>query len=125
MNKADVYRKAAEVIVRDGMVKGSLFSDCPSMDNADYVEAVGDLGKSVCAIGACVRAQYELYGTAYGSSRELIDQAYRNFNFMTEIPARWGGTCNIQMLNDAVGTSVEDVALELKRRAEMVDDGVV
>lgn len=113
INKADVYRKAAEIIVRDGQHKGDLTPEGESS------EALANTALPVCALGACARAEYELYGT-HSWDRPYGDP-WRDYAFMVDSefpnPPRW-----IFFINDDERTSAEDIALLLKRHAEEVDD---
>ncbi|GHG10249.1 DUF6197 family protein [Streptomyces hydrogenans] len=115
INKADVYRKAAEVIVRDGKHEGNL------TERGDHPWALRDPGFAVCALGACGRAEYELYGTL---PVERGTDEYAEYGFTVTRPRAYGlGSYEqkIHYLNDDESTSAEDVALVLKRHAEEVD----
>lgn len=120
INKADVYRKAAEVIVRDGKYDAGLV---PQKGKSTWEERVKDRSLPVCAIGACVRAEYELYGTvgttmaAYDSYSYVVD----GFEFHNEDGKFL--TPYIENVNDHGRTTAEDIALLLKRRAEEVQGG--
>lgn len=123
IDKRAVYRKAAEVIARDGKTEGEL------TEHGDSDRCLMDTSLAVCALGACARAQYELYGVlperlpvheGGGSS------AYRDYNFavLTEPPTKPGQLPRppewrpVYRVNDTPGMSAEDVALILKRHAE-------
>lgn len=62
MNKAEVFRKAAEIIVRDGKCEGELVAGYDEV-LIEETEAIKHRVFPVCALGACARAEYELYGT--------------------------------------------------------------
>jgi hypothetical protein len=117
VNKADVYRKAAEVIVRDGKYEGGL------TEHGDGPQHIKSGEGAVCALGACARAEYELYGTLpmrsnpWGTSLD----PYTPYDF----GVLWGDWTNeraIFRINDSEKTSAEDIALLLKKRAEEIDD---
>jgi len=111
IDKAAVYRKAAEIIVRDGKCEGDL---TPEGDDDD---ALRNPALPVCALGACARAEYELYGTV--PWERPYGDPWRDYGFkVSGEPARW-----IQNVNDTEGVSAEDVALLLKKRAEEIDSG--
>jgi hypothetical protein len=114
MNKADVYRKAAEVIGRDGWNQGGLFAWDPDIDGpVRYEELVKNQSLAVCALGACARAQYELYGT-------IPEDAYETYEFLVETPST-GALATIWMMNDLPRTSAEDVILAMENHAEEID----
>lgn len=116
VDKSDIYRKAAEVIVRDGKAAGKFFeNDIPLNDwEVERAEALAaDRSLSVCAIGACIRAEYELTGHVQPKDH------WMEYDFVapgwSRVPGRlrhiWG-------INDSSTTTAEDVALLLKRKAE-------
>jgi hypothetical protein len=126
VNKADVYRKAAEIIGRDGHHKGALTS------RGATATALKDTSLAVCALGACVRAEWELYGTmpmcdCTAPSCALVDP-YSAYVFVVEnatelVDWRWGKRPQIHGVNDSPETSAEDIALLLKKHAEELDGG--
>lgn len=117
INKAEVYRKAAEIIVRDGKTEGDLTA------YGSMSHHVTNPALPVCALGACARAEWELYGTlpgGVGSDQFRPTTTKYSFDtvddrFVHPHPVR------IWMFNDHPNTSAEDVALILKRRAEEID----
>ncbi|MGW6255438.1 hypothetical protein [Streptomyces sp. NPDC055085] len=121
--KPDVYRKAAEIIVRDGKHEGG-FTPRGSFDR----EAVKDPSLPVCAMGACARAEWELYGTlpvpssAEGAWSGAVHGAY---SYQTS----WGGMKDVSIwaINDIaegpLATSAEDIALLLKQHAADLEEG--
>ncbi|MFF5973675.1 hypothetical protein ACFY7C_19320 [Streptomyces sp. NPDC012769] len=116
MNKADIYRKAAEIIVRDGQFKGELTS------GGEDADALKDPSLPVCAIGACARAEYELYGTLPWErpNGDPYDYAFRvggeySYN-LSGVPRA------IYYVNDDPRFGAEDIALVLKQRAAELDD---
>lgn len=123
IDKAEVYRKAAEVIVRDGKTEGVLFgAECQQ----SYGAMIENRSLPVCAIGACVRAEYELYGTVHWSRG--VD-AYNAYEFEVE---EFGDRKIWSVSDDGEWTSdltfnatrtAEDIALLLKRHAEDIADG--
>lgn len=120
-DKAMVYRKAAEIIVRDGKCEGVL------TENGETVEAIQG-GGAVCALGACARAEYELYGTIpmrtvpdfsrdpMGSGETEIADPYPYYGFTATLGEM--KDYKIWCINDDSRVSVEDIALLLKQRAE-------
>lgn len=120
IDKAAVYRKAAEVIVRDGKTEGlysgedrdKYYGRQPVRNT--YELALKDPRVRVCALGACSRAQYELYG-------QLSEDPYLDYEFKVDFLEN-GSPLSIWAINDACNTSAEDIALLLKRQAE-VEDG--
>ncbi|MFD4474649.1 hypothetical protein ACFWPU_00830 [Streptomyces sp. NPDC058471] len=124
IDKAAVYRHAATVIVRDGKREGQFFGpNGREGGGTARPEAVGDTTLSVCAIGACVRAQYELYGTTYASETDVFQDGYDNYAFDVKMPD--GARCPSPDCdcgtNDNRNKSAEDIALLLKHQAEEVD----
>lgn len=114
INAADVYRKAAEVIVRDGKTEGLL------TDQGGSPEAIKNRKLPVCALGACYRAHWELYGEMPVENLG-VTWAYQ---FKVTEPSRFNGTPRpkwIWAINDRQETSAEDIALLLKRRAEEIE----
>lgn len=60
-SKSDIYRKAAEIITRDGRTRGALWRDIHARGSLELqLDPSGTM--PVCAIGACARAEYELTG---------------------------------------------------------------
>ncbi|MFE6222963.1 hypothetical protein [Streptomyces sp. NPDC057854] len=111
IDKAEVYRKAAEIIIRDGKHEAELVRNDRGIPED---EALKDPSRPVCALGACARAEYELYGT-------LPKSAYERYGFKVPKPSphRYSGIYwqPVQYFNDDDSTSAEDVALALKREA--------
>ncbi|MFF8831344.1 hypothetical protein [Streptomyces sp. NPDC015131] len=117
VNKADVYRHAATVIVRDGKHEGGLTPAHRSGASLTLFEkALKDTSLPVCALGACARAEWELYGT-------LPEDAY-DYSFEVD-GAGFGFSAAIFNVNDSEDnpTTAEDIALLLKQRAEEVENG--
>lgn len=112
MNKADVYRKAAEVIGRDGWNQGGMFAGREGVTHR-YEEAIQDQSLEVCAIGACIRAEFEMYGS-------LCEDPYEEYDFLVKRPDT-GTLTEIWTMNDSPRTSAEDVILALKNHAEEID----
>ena len=113
--KEQVYAKAAEVLLRDGQCKGELFEpprDWSRRDKQSLLEVAG-AGGPVCAIGACIRAERELYG-------DLSDETFRDPYSVYEFKAhdeRRGRERKIYMINDDEDSTPEEVADLLRRRA--------
>lgn len=120
IDKAEVYRKAAEIIVRDGKHRTTFvegWSPHPEAKNmTDLAESIRDRQRPVCAIGACLRAEFELTGglKAYGNAEYVYDE------YTFTVPYD-GYAQDIWMFNDHQEISAEDVALELKKHAEAID----
>ncbi|WP_432112800.1 DUF6197 family protein [Streptomyces sp. S1] len=116
IDKAAVYRKAAEIIVRDGKTEGDLVE---APQGVSEPEALMDPSRPVCALGACARAQYELYGLL---PKEPYDYEFKVPRPSTLVPA---GVYmrKIQYFNDDDHATAEDIAVLLKQRAEEVDGG--
>jgi hypothetical protein len=136
ISKADVYRRAAEVIVRDGkhektFVEGWAPTPTPRPAPAEMEtgwpalrRAIKDRSRPVCALGACLRAEYELTGTlTFGRSDG--DHVYEQYSFDVRadslLPGGAERDIEIWQYNDRDRISAEDIALELKRRAEEID----
>ncbi|MFD4474622.1 hypothetical protein ACFWPU_00695 [Streptomyces sp. NPDC058471] len=117
ISRADVYRKAAEVIVRDGKCEGQLVEDTPNHAFVPTEHRIMDTSLKVCALGACVRAYYELRGAEPLSAGQVADLAYTHDTGYVFYP---GGRA-IDTINDDRGnpTSAEDIALLLKHQAEV------
>jgi len=112
INKAEVYRKAAEIIVRDGQAKSTLVNG--------PVREITNPRYSVCALGACARAEYELYGTLPLEDGDL--DPYGPYTFYVSWDNQgYVRNWSIHSINDMRETSAEDIALLLKRRAEEVE----
>lgn len=126
INKADVYRKAAEVIVRDGKHDGGLVAGgYRQTRRLTYPERIADRSLPVCALGACARAQFELYGVLDSGGAEAYDEysfTVKGFEFPAGVD-KYHLTPYIENVNDFGNVSAEDIALLLKRRAEEVDGG--
>ncbi|MGW2207418.1 DUF6197 family protein [Streptomyces sp. NPDC001774] len=118
MNRADVYRRAAEIIVRDGKTERHLVEG----EWGQALTRIKDPSYRVCALGACARAEWELYGTLPRSENGALDP-YRAYEFCTPWEDRAGeSVCrHIWHINDTYGVSAEDIALLLKRHAEDVE----
>lgn len=117
IDKAEVYRKAAEIIVRDGKYdEGSLVELRFGENGGAEQRALMDPSRPVCALGACARAEWELY-------RTMPDDVYEEYGF--EVPwEKWDGSTvlrKIYYINDDDDTTAEDIATYLKQRAEEVD----
>ncbi|GHG10243.1 DUF6197 family protein [Streptomyces hydrogenans] len=122
ISKADVYRKAAEVIVRDGKTEGRLVegTDRGTRDSEIIGRLVSGQG-AVCAIGACARAEAELYGNLPVGEADLL---YGRYSFGVDWDLGLGlKVYSIFAVNDDRHTSAEDIALLLKHRAEEIDGG--
>lgn len=133
INKAEVYRKASEILLRDGRIRGALAAEVKP-DSDEYIAHENEEGLtnpeySVCALGACARAEYELYGTLpvnyseNGMRRSVADAVYYAYNFLA---TDGDHDLKIWTLNDRTGGneySDEDIALILKREAEKVESG--
>lgn len=130
INKADVYRKAAEVIVRDGKNNSGLVQGYYALDRneSDLLPKLLTGNAPVCALGACARAHYELTGEV------LVDHyIYKAYSFDVEWTFAAGTTpwgdpgkpvtrkVEIYTVNDHGRASAEDIALILKKQAEEVD----
>lgn len=111
IDKAAVYRKAAEIIVRDGQAKGGLTGNGYGFRSPGISSRLKDHSIPVCALGACARAEWELYQT-------LPEDPYKVYDFSVEHDGR---PRDIWIINDLEETSAEDVALALKRHAEGID----
>lgn len=114
-NDADVYRKAAEIIIRDGKCEGGL------TEKGDGDRYIADRSLPVCAMGACYRAHYELYGEFLGLPADPTKVYQYQFSVPWQRMTRIRDT-PIYTVNDLNGTSAEDIALLLKRQAEKVDE---
>jgi len=124
IDKADVYRKAAEVIVRDGK------TDCGLTEAGEQDEDLKNPELAVCALGACARAHYELYGELPRVTYEMpgrsgtkspADSVYQLYSFSVPKTA----DLQIWMANDGrdgVTRSAEDIALLLKQHAAELDE---
>ena len=114
--KSEIYAKAAEIIVRDGQTKHRLFDADrhPYLDSRSGLSArfaaAAQAGGSVCAIGACIRAEYELTGEVATDSWDSPGDWYRHYGFRVDGLA-------IHAANDDPGTTAEDIALLLKKKA--------
>lgn len=110
-DKSAIFEKAAEIIVRDGQAKNSFFGgqNGPILSKEEMLEhAAGD--STVCAIGACLRAEYELTGDV-----QEFDNAYEEYSFRVVMPN--GRYPSVWVYNDRDSVTAEDIALLLKRRA--------
>lgn len=120
IDKAEVYRKAAEVIVRDGKYdEGTLVEIRPGDGKYPSSErrALMDPSRPVCALGACARAEWELY-------RTMPDDVYEEYSFKAPWETYRGITMHeIFYINDDDSATAEDIAMCLKRRAEEVQGG--
>lgn len=116
-DKAEVYRKAAEIIIRDGRTVGSL------TERGDASEYIADRSLPVCAIGACYRAHYELYGEHLPAEGPMDGERTYYYEFRVQWLGKGGEMRDrtIFSVNDGDGASDEDIALLLKRHAEEVD----
>ena len=108
-NKAEVYRKAAEILVRDGQYKGELVK---------YPEELGVDFES----GACVRAEWELYQTfCYGYGYERYSFTIPTQFYMDKrLEKLWNR--EIWSYNDSKDYSAEDIALMLKQHAHNLEE---
>lgn len=109
MNQSEIYEKAAEIIGRDGWTQNMLVERRCPIENLD--EALKSAARGVCAIGACMRAEYELTGMME------VDDPYDAYGFPVATEARPGGQ-PVWAFNDETTTTAEDVVLVLKRHAE-------
>ncbi|MER7959326.1 hypothetical protein [Streptomyces sp. NPDC096030] len=118
MNRADVYRRAAEIIVRDGKTERHLVEG----ERGQALTRIKDPAYRVCALGACARAEWELYGTLPRSENGALDPytAYE-FSILREEKDGQSTFRHIWEINDACGVSAEDIALLLKQHAEEAD----
>ncbi|GHG10261.1 DUF6197 family protein [Streptomyces hydrogenans] len=115
IDKAQVYRKAAEVIVRDGKWRGSL------TQQGDCAWDLRNPALKVCALGACARAEYELYGTL---PEERGTNTYEAYAFkVAELRKHGTYYREIYYVSDDLRYDAEDIALLLKKRADEVDAG--
>lgn len=126
INKSDVYRKAAEVIVRDGKTTGGLTSA------GERAESIKNPDLEVCALGACGRAHYELYGVLPENGVSVADAIYSEYTFITDVPfqaaypmaAKGHENLKLWEVNDntKLNYSAEDIALMLKNHASELDE---
>lgn len=117
IDKAQVYRKAAEIIVRDGKCEGQL------TDKGVEAKYIRDASVPVCALGACLRAEHELYGTYHNAVDDWEVSAERYiFSVDWTLVGDPGVTAHkIYNVNDYGHTSAEDIALLLKQHAEDIE----
>lgn len=119
VNESDVYRHAATVIVRDGKVVGGL------TEQGEDDDKLIDRSLAVCAIGACHRAHYELYGELPVNTNPDLTWAYEfraipppgMYKIAPDEPRL------IWAINDNRATTAEDIALILKKQALDVEGG--
>ncbi len=127
VNKADVYRKAAEIIVRDGQYKGDY------TPRGNTPEAIKNTEYPVCAIGACVRAEWELYGE-FSGYEDVEDDAdprvdgYTPYAYKLPNPIdegsdrRLGEPRWIWSVNDSLKSTAEDIAELFRQRAQTLEN---
>lgn len=129
MNLADVYRKAAEVIVRDGKTEHQLVGRRDGVEDIRSSDEIPDdefkdRSLPVCALGACARAEWELYGTLPARDAMRTSVTMEKYSFMVPRVADHitVSETDVWMVNDNPATSAEDIALLLKHHAEEVQD---
>ena len=110
INKPDVYRKAAEVLIRDGRVQGDLV-EVPK--GVTEEEGFQNPQYAVCALGACARAVYELYGL---NTNDPYDYEFTVYDHKQQYDRK------IWSYNDDDGYSDEDIALLLKQHAHYLEE---
>ncbi|WP_432112798.1 DUF6197 family protein [Streptomyces sp. S1] len=120
IDKAAVYRKAAEIIVRDGKTEKTLVEGRGRVGPDEELRELLKTNAPVCALGACGRAQYELYGILPKND----DAVFVNYCFTVDWDLGHGvSDYSIFSVNDRGNTTAEDIALLLKQRAEEVGGG--
>lgn len=130
-----IYRRAAEILERDGMVKNRLFAgdDRYEGPTPEQIQEKVATGCGVCAIGACIKAEYELTGTLpeFTSANDL----YKRYNFTVEVaikdhfrgegdPMWLTSGANLWEVNDDYADDEVNVATVLRRKAVDLERGI-